>query len=106
MFGLTDRDIELIIQAIKNFDEIEDASIFGSRAMGNYKKGSDVDIAIMGKEVTRETEAGLSDLLNDIYPFPYFFDVLHFEHIKNEKLVEHINNVGIKIFDKTLKEKQ
>ena len=45
MFGLLDRDIKYIIKALEQHDEIEKAIIFGSRAMGNYKKGSDVDIA-------------------------------------------------------------
>ena len=47
MFGLLDRDIKYIIKALEQHDEIEKAIIFGSRAMGNYKKGSDVDIACL-----------------------------------------------------------
>lgn len=43
MFGLLDRDIEYIKDAISKFETIEKAIIFGSRAMGNYKKGSDVE---------------------------------------------------------------
>ena len=53
MFGLLDRDIKYIIKALEQHDEIEKAIIFGSRAMGNYKKGSDVDIAIIGENVNR-----------------------------------------------------
>ena len=52
MYGLLDRDIKYIIKALEQHDEIEKAIIFGSRAMGNYKKGSDVDIAIIGENVT------------------------------------------------------
>ena len=48
MCGLLDRDIKYIRKALEKYDEIEKAVIFGSRAMGNYKKGSDVDIAIDG----------------------------------------------------------
>ena len=53
MFGLLDRDIKYIIKALEQHDEIEKAIIFGSRAMENYKKGSDVDIAIIGENVNR-----------------------------------------------------
>ncbi len=38
MFGLLDRDIKYINKALKQYDEVEKAIIFGSRAMGNYKK--------------------------------------------------------------------
>ncbi|MFD0953383.1 nucleotidyltransferase domain-containing protein [Virgibacillus natechei] len=57
MFGLLERDIQMIVQAIKNTKEIDCAMIYGSRALGNYKKGSDVDIAIKGTEVTYHAAA-------------------------------------------------
>ena len=38
MCGLLGRDIKYIIKALEQHDEIEKAIIFGSRAMGNYKK--------------------------------------------------------------------
>ena len=48
-FGLRPQDLTEIIEMIRQFPDIEEAVIFGSRAKGNYKKGSDVDIAIKGK---------------------------------------------------------
>lgn len=77
MFGLLDRDLAWIKRALANYPEIEGALVFGSRAMGNYKKGSDVDLAIKGKRVSRGTVNRLSDDLNEEYPLPYFFDVVH-----------------------------
>ena len=76
MFGLLDRDIKYIIKALEQHDEIEKAVIFGSRAMGNYKKGSDVDIAIIGENVNRSIIYKLEDCLNEVYPLPYFFDII------------------------------
>lgn len=55
MFGLFERDVDLIVKALRNFEEIERALIFGSRVIGNYKKGSDIDIAIIGDKITRKT---------------------------------------------------
>lgn len=94
MFGLLERDILYIHKALQKFDDIEKAIIFGSRAMGNYKKGSDIDIAIIGKEVNSKTIFRLDDYLNEVYPLPYFFDIIQYNSIKNEKLIEHINNDG------------
>lgn len=98
MFGLQSRDQTLIKNAIGLFDEIERALIFGSRAMGNYKKGSDVDIAIVGEEVTRKTVSELHFLLNEEYPLPYFFDVVHYEGITNKSLIRHIDTEGVEMY--------
>lgn len=100
MFGLLDRDIEYILRALKQFDEIEEARVFGSRAMGNYKKGSDIDLVIIGKGVTSSVLYKLDDYLNEVYPLPYFFDIIQYESIVNEKLINHINKEGKVIYTK------
>jgi len=92
--GLTQTDIKRITAAIKQFPEIEDAVIFGSRAKGTHKKASDVDLAIKGRAVTSETINRLNFLLNEELPLPYFFDVVHYESLENQLLVEHIDRVG------------
>ena len=94
MCGLLNRDIEYIIKALSIFPQIEQAIIFGSRAMGNYKKGSDVDIAIIGKGIDNSVLYKLDDYLNEVYPLPYFFDIIHYEKINNENLIKHINEEG------------
>ena len=52
---------------MKKFNEIEKAIVFGSRAIGNYKKGSDVDIAIIGDGIDSKTVYKLDDYLNEVY---------------------------------------
>lgn len=100
MFGLLNRDIQYINEAISKFETIEKVVIFGSRAMGNYKKGSDVDIAIFGKQVTREDIFKLDDYLNEIFPLPYIFDIHHYENISNDNLKKHIDDEGEIIFER------
>ena len=100
MFGLLDRDIKYIIKALEQHDEIEKAIIFGSRAMGNYKKGSDVDIAIIGENVNRSIIYNLEDFLNEVYPLPYFFDIIQYNEITNENLINHIDNEGKLLYTK------
>lgn len=100
MFGLIERDIEYIVKAMKQFSEIEKAIIFGSRAMGNYKKGSDVDIAIVGEGINSKTLYKLDDYLNEVYPLPYFFDILQYSSITNENLKNHIDSKGKIIYEK------
>ena len=47
-YGLSEKQLEQVISILKKYDEIEGAILFGSRALGNYKPASDVDIAIKG----------------------------------------------------------
>ncbi len=94
MYGLKDRDLYWIRKAIANYPQVEQVLIFGSRAMGNYKTGSDVDLAIKGYQIDRRILNRLSDDLNEEYPLPYFFDVIHYESITNEDLKAHIDTVA------------
>ena len=98
-FGLIKRDFDHIEKTIKKFPEIERAIIFGSRAMGNYKQGSDVDIAIEGKCISDKTVTQLSAMLNEEMPLPYYFDIIHYGNLKNNELKRHIDEEGKKIID-------
>ena len=98
MYGLLDRDMRYIMEAVKKYSEIDEVVLFGSRAMGNYKTGSDVDIALLGEKVDRKIVRRLSDSLNEEYPLPYFFDVVCYKDIENEELKKHIDNIGKSIY--------
>ncbi len=92
--GLKKRDIDDILKALKQCPEVEEAIIFGSRAKGNCKPGSDVDLAVKGKNVTHDIVLKLLELLNEELSLPYFFDVVHYEKINSRELVDHIDRVG------------
>ncbi|ALP91505.1 MULTISPECIES: nucleotidyltransferase family protein [Clostridium] len=100
MYGLLERDIRYIKKALEQCEEIEKAIIFGSRAMGNYKNGSDVDIAVLGELISNNTILKLNDYLNEIYPLPYFFDIINYNSITNENLKKHIDIEGKIIYTK------
>lgn len=100
MYGFLERDWFYMQQAISCFEEIEKVVLFGSRALGNYKTGSDVDLAIYGADVDRKTVRRLSEQLNENYPLPYFFDVVDYNALENENLIEHIDTYGKVIFRK------
>jgi|GEM_PF-494321 len=93
-YGLSQRNLNDIWDAFTHFPEIEQVLLFGSRAKGNYRPGSDVDLAVKGQSLHRRQINRLSDLLNEEYPLPYFFDVLHYETLANLDLVAHIDRVG------------
>ena len=94
MFGLKDRDISNIQRALRMFPNIKRAVIFGSRAMGNYKEGSDIDIAIEVDKDDFDTAIRLSGILNEELPIPFFVDVINIATIGNKALLEHIEEAG------------
>lgn len=95
---MLDKDIALILDAARSFPEVSELILFGSRAKGNYKAGSDIDLAIKGPSVSYDTAVRLADVLNEEIPLPYYFDVLHYEAIADRRLVEHIDRVGIVLY--------
>jgi len=99
-FGLRQQDLDEIIRILQRFSVVEEAIIFGSRAKGNFKKGSDIDLAVRGKGIDHAVVASLSFLLNEESATPYFFDIVHFEEISEKELLEHINRVGQCIYSR------
>ncbi|MBI4778306.1 nucleotidyltransferase domain-containing protein [Candidatus Desantisbacteria bacterium] len=99
--GLRQEDINYIIAALIKLPEIEKAAIFGSRAKGNNKPGSDVDLAIWGQGITFTTVSHLHFLLEDESPMPYFFDIVDYTHLTHEKLKGHINRVSKVIYNRS-----
>ena len=97
-FGLTEKDIELIRSAIGAHPEIEEVLVFGSRAMGNHKNGSDVDLAVRGTGVSLRTISRLGTQLNEELPLPYQFDVIDYASIDTRALTEHIDSFGKVLF--------
>lgn len=93
-FGLRKEDLKYIVSTLARFPEIEKALIFGSRAKGNYKSGSDVDLAIVGDAINFDTVSRLHGILEDESPMPFFFDVVDFSHLIHQELKEHIARVG------------
>ncbi len=94
LFGLRKSDIQNIISVLQSEKTVEEAIIFGSRAKGNYKEGSDVDIALKGKNLSLQLIGHISFLLNEETLMPYRFDVLNYHSIKSKELMEHIDKVG------------
>jgi predicted nucleotidyltransferase len=100
-FGLKAQDLEYIIKTIAEFQEIEKAAIFGSRAKGTYKPGSDIDIALFGESVSFNTISKLHAILEEESPMPYFFDIFDYNHSDSNDLKAHVDRVGITIYEKS-----
>jgi predicted nucleotidyltransferase len=93
-FGLLTSDLSSITEIVSSEKEVEEVIIFGSRAKGNFRNGSDIDLALVGANISSSTVNHISSKLNEETKMPYRFDVLNFQKIRNSELVEHIKRVG------------
>lgn len=93
MFGLKPSEVASIVDVLQSFPDIEEAIVYGSRAMGNYKPGSDVDIALKGN-LSPETSSDIAAILNERLPLPYKFDVIAYSILSNKDLIKHIDHHG------------
>lgn len=100
MFGLTDIDLAEITSVLRQFPEVNQAVVFGSRAKATHKAGSDVDIALLGQDISFSTIVRISGILNEETNMPYHFDVVDYYTISNQELVAHIDRVGVIIYEK------
>ena len=94
-FGISDASYQLILNELSKFPEIDAILIFGSRAMGNFHNGSDIDLALKGNLMSDELVLKISGILNEQLPIPYKIDVLNYHSIENEDLIKHIDRVGV-----------
>jgi predicted nucleotidyltransferase len=100
MFGLDPETLFNIRQAIAKVETIDKVLLYGSRAKGNYRNGSDIDITLLGENLTLENSVyRLMDEIEELY-LPYSFDISIFEHIDNTNLKEHIERVGVVFYQR------
>ncbi len=88
-----------IVELILKYKKPERIVIFGSRANGNFKDASDIDIAIFGKQWTDKDVNIVKHSLDEFIKTPLKFDVLNFNKINKAKLKEDILKKGRIIYD-------
>lgn len=92
-FGLDDIAIEKINHVFEQFPQIKEVIVYGSRAMGNQREASDIDLTLIGESLKLSDLNQLTSVLDDLL-LPYLFDISLQSQIKNEDLLEHINRNG------------
>jgi len=95
-YGLNDKTITVIQETLAKYPQIDQAILYGSRAKGNFRRGSDIDLTLKGEGLTLKILYALENEIDDLL-LPYFFDISIFEQIENQDLVEHIQGIG-KVF--------
>ncbi|HMG14689.1 MAG TPA: nucleotidyltransferase domain-containing protein [Saprospiraceae bacterium] len=98
-FGLDNITIQKIQDVFSLFPEVEKVIIYGSRAKGNYKAGSDIDLTFKGTNLNHSVMNQIALMLDDLL-LPYLFDLSVYSHIKDEGLLDHIERIGIEFYSK------
>jgi predicted nucleotidyltransferase len=87
-----------ITAIFRKYPGIQYVKLYGSRAKGNYRPGSDIDITIFGDASFGRTELG--NVWNDLddSDIPYFVDISIYDQLNNPELKAHIDRVGKTIY--------
>ena len=103
MYGLKETHINKITSLFENYPDIYKAILYGSRAKGNYREGSDIDISLVGDKLNLNTLLRIETELDDLL-LPYGIDLSIFDKIENQELIQHIKRVGIILYEKKKKQ--
>jgi predicted nucleotidyltransferase len=97
-FGLKKQVIERINNVFAHVPEIDRVILYGSRAKGDFRTGSDIDLTIEGG-VSDSQLLRIETELEDL-DLPYMIDLSLFHRITNPDLVDHIHRVGVIFYER------
>lgn len=97
--GLTHQQLVLLQQIFKKHPAVQSVKLYGSRAKGTFHERSDVDLMVFGEGIDRFL---IAELLLDLEDsnLPYSVDLQDYRELKNRELIEHIDRVGVVIFER------
>jgi nucleotidyltransferase substrate binding protein (TIGR01987 family) len=98
-FGIEEEIFDQLIEVLRNNPIVEEALIYGSRAKGVYKPGSDIDLVLKGENLSMEALNRIA-LAFDNLLIPYSIDLSIYHHIENPDLLEHIERVGKMVYQR------
>lgn len=98
-FGLPADTIEKMNAVFSKYPHVEKVIIYGSRAKGNYKTGSDIDLTMLGEKITDRDRTDIFFELDDL-SIPYTIDLSIFSNLNSPDLVDHVNRVGKVFFER------
>lgn len=94
--GIADAHWQQILPLFRKHPNITDVTLYGSRAKGTFREGSDIDLAIKGDNISHYQLTQIDLDYEDLY-LPWKLDVTVYEAVTNPPLKNHIDRVGIKL---------
>lgn len=100
-YGLPQSTVQKICAVLSRYPQVETAILYGSRAKGNYKNGSDIDLTLRGgPDLTLNVLYKIMTEIDDLL-LPYTIDLSIFNDIGDPDVIEHIQRVGVTFYDKS-----
>lgn len=96
---IDDKILKELLRIFNKYENIKKVVIFGSRARGDFKNTSDVDLAVFSENISDREFNLLVDEINEM-DTALSFDVVHFEKLKKDSLKENIIKDGILIYER------
>ncbi|GAB2588168.1 nucleotidyltransferase domain-containing protein [Spirosoma areae] len=100
-YGLTNTQLAQIKRVIAQNPRLQQAVLFGSRAKGTAKPGSDVDLALLGESLRFKDLLRLDNELEEL-SFSFSFDLIIYQQISDPDVREHIDRVGVTLYSRDL----
>lgn len=98
-YGLPEYAIESLVKLLSENTRIHQTILFGSRAKGTHKEGSDIDLCLMGERIDTAVLADLEGKIDDLL-LPWKVDLIPGNMIDNEELLDHIHRVGKTLYER------
>lgn len=98
-FGLPDTTLKAIRTILSAFPMVERAVLYGSRAKGNFRPGSDIDLTLMGAELDLDLLGRIAGRLEES-SIPYKVDLSLWDQLDHSALREHIERVGLVFYER------
>ena len=99
MFGLSENTIKDIHTIFASQTNIEKVLIFGSRAKGTFREGSDIDLALVGNNITLSQKLTILNEIEDT-GILYKIDLVDYNKQKNTPIGKHIDRLGVCFWEK------
>jgi uncharacterized protein len=93
-YGLSERTLKTLDSIFRMYPGIKEVVLYGSRAKGNYRAGSDIDITLKTTSVFCWNDLLRISANFEDSSLPYFVDVSIYDMLKNSDLTAHIDRVG------------
>jgi predicted nucleotidyltransferase len=98
-FGLPPSTLDAIRHILSEAPAVKKAVIYGSRAKGTHRPGSDIDLTLFGDALSLDTLGQIATRLEES-PIPYQVDLSIFKLIEHAALREHIERVGQMLYQR------
>lgn len=98
--GLSENTVDRIRDVLADFPDVEKAVLYGSRAKGNHRPSSDIDLTLYGRELGQSQLARIDAALDDLL-LPYKIDLSEISSLTHPALLDHIRRVGMVFYEKS-----